>query len=149
MRSGELTRAEKEFRQDTAIEPDLPDTYEMLGEFYMREGRDPEAESSFQEALRKNSRMADSHFGIAKICFHQGKYQEALAEADAVLQIAPGGQGIHNLRGQILSKLGRKQEAQAEFARVNEADDARYSNEVETFREGRVPNPELTRQSPP
>jgi Tfp pilus assembly protein PilF len=62
----------------------------MLGEFYMREGSDPEAESSFQEALRKNSGMADSHFGIAKIYFHQGEYQEALAEADAALQIAPG-----------------------------------------------------------
>lgn len=93
--------------------------------------------------------MADSHFGIAKIYFHQGKYQEALAETDAALRIAPEGQGIHNLRGQILSKLGRKQEAQAEFASVNKADDERYSNEVGAFREGRVPNPELTQQPPP
>ena len=65
-----------------------------------------------------------------------------------MLRIAPGGQGIHSLRGQILGKLGRKQEAQAEFANVNKTGDARYSDEFQAFREGRVPNPELT-QPPP
>jgi hypothetical protein len=53
------------------------------------------------------------------------------------------------LRGQILSKLGRKEEAQAEFARVKKMTDANYSKDVESFSEGRVPNPELTRQPQP
>jgi tetratricopeptide (TPR) repeat protein len=148
-RTGEKDRAEAEFRRDIAIEPDLPDTYELLGEFYMRAGNDKEAEISFHEALRRNTRMTNSYFGLAKIYLHQGKNEQALATIDTALRFAPDSQGVHYLRGQTLAKLGRKKEAQAEFARVNKMDDSRYSNEVESFREGRVPNPELTQQLPP
>jgi Tfp pilus assembly protein PilF len=93
--------------------------------------------------------MTDSYFGLAKIYLHQGKNEQALATIDTALRFAPDSQGVHYLRGQTLAKLGRKKEAQAEFARVNKMDDSRYSNEVESFREGRVPNPELTQQLPP
>lgn len=148
-RAGNRDRAEQEFRRDITLEPDVPDTYELLGELYLRAGNDKDAESFFREALRRNPRMADSHFGIAKIYLHQGKYQQALAAIDSALRSAPDNQSAHYLRGQILSKLARRDEAQVEFAKVNKMDDSRYSNEVQSFREGRVPNPELTQQSPP
>ena len=143
-RTGDNVRAEKEFRRDIAIEPDVPDTYELLGEFYMRGGKDKEAEISFHEALRRNPRMADPHFGIAKIYLRQRKYESALAAIDAALRFAPDSQGVHYLRGQILGKLGRKEEAKSEFARVEKIADSTYTNDLKSFREGRVPNPELT-----
>ena len=62
--------------------------------------------------------MAGSHFGIAKIYVHQGKYEQALGEIDAALHLAPDSQGTHNLRGQILSKLGRKAEARTSYERA-------------------------------
>jgi Flp pilus assembly protein TadD len=142
-------RAEAEFRREIALEPDLPDTYELLGEFYLRAGKEQEAEKYYEEALRRSSRMGGSHFGIAKIRLHQGKYEQALAEIDIASRLAPDSQGVHNLRGQILSKLGRKEEAQLEFARVRKMTDANYSKDVESFSEGRVPNPELARQPQP
>jgi tetratricopeptide (TPR) repeat protein len=148
-RTGNKDRAEEEFRRDIAIEPDVPDTYELLGELYLRAGKDSKAEISFKEALRRSPKMAGSYFGIAKIYLHQGKYEQALTEIDAALRFAPENQSAHYLRGQLLSKLSRKQEAQIEFARVNEMDNSRYTNEVESFRDGRVPNPELTQQPPP
>jgi Flp pilus assembly protein TadD len=148
-RTGDNNHAEAEFRREIALEPDLPDTYELLGEFYLRAGKQEEAEKNFREALQRNSRMGGSHFGIAKIRLYQEKYQQALAEIDTASRLAPDSQGVHNLRGQILSKLGRKEEAQAEFARVKKMTDANYSRDVESFSEGRVPNPELTRQPPP
>jgi tetratricopeptide (TPR) repeat protein len=148
-RIGNKDRAEDEFRRDIAIEPDVPDTYELLGELYLRAGKDNEAETSFKEALRRSPRMAGSYFGIAKIYLHQGKYQQALRQIDAALHFAPENQSAHYLRGQLLSKLSRKEEAQVEFARVNKMDNSRYTNEVESFRDGRVPNPELTQQPPP
>jgi tetratricopeptide (TPR) repeat protein len=148
-RTGDKERAEQELRRDIAIEPDVPDTYELLGELYLRTGNDTEAEKFFNEALRRNSRMAGSHFGIAKIYLHQGKYEQALAAVDSALLFAPDNQGAHYVRGQILSKLARKDEAQIEFAKVNKMDDSRYTKEVQSFHGDRVPNPELTQQSPP
>jgi tetratricopeptide (TPR) repeat protein len=148
-RSGNKERAEEEFRRDIAIEPDVPDTYELLGELYLRAGNDSEAGKFFAEALHRNSRMAGSHFGMAKILLHQAKYPQALSAIDSALRFAPDNQGAHYLRGQILSKLGRRGEAQVEFAKVNQMGDSRYGNEVQSFREGGVPNPELTQQSPP
>ena len=149
MRSGDSRRAEEEFRRDIVIEPDLPDTYEVLGEFYMREGKDTEAESSFREALRRNARMAGAHYGIAKIYLHQGKYEQALTAIDAALQFAPGSQSVHYLRGQILAKLGRKEESRAEFVAVDKLAASSSARQVDSFDEGRVPNPELTQQPPP
>lgn len=148
-RSGNKDRAEQEFRRDIAIEPDVPDTYELLGELYLRAGKDNQAETSFKEALRHSPRMAGSYFGLAKIYLHQGKYEQALEEIDAAMHFAPENQSSHYLRGQILSKLLRTEEAQVEFARVNKMGNSRYANEVESFRDGRVPNPELTQQPPP
>jgi len=148
-RTGDMNRAERELRRDIAIEPDAPDPYEMLGELYARMGKDSEAENFFHEALRRNSRMPDSHFGMAKIYLHQEKYEQALAAIDASMRFAPGGQAVHYMRGQILSKLGRKHDAQVEFASVQKMTGSIYTNEVEKFQEGRVPNPELTQQSPP
>jgi tetratricopeptide (TPR) repeat protein len=148
-RTGDNVRAEAEFRRDIVIEPDLPDAYEMLGELYMRAGNDKEAEIAFHEALSRNPRMTDSNFGVAKIYLHQAKYQQALTSIDAALRFAPESQGIHYLRGQILGKLGRKDQAQAEFARVQKSADSTYTNEVESFRMERVPNPELTQQPLP
>ncbi len=148
-RSGNKDRAEEEFRRDIAIEPDVPDTYELLGELYLRAGKDNEAETSFKEALRRSPRMAGSYFGIAKIYLHQGNYEKALKETDEALRFAPENRSAHYLRGQLLSKLSRKEEAQSEFAKVNKMDNSRYISEVESFRDGRVPNPELTQQPPP
>jgi len=147
-RFGDKVRAENEFRRDIAIEPDLPDAFELLGEFYMRDSRDEEAEKSFREALRRNPNMADAHLGIAKIDLHRGDHELALQEIDAALRLSPGRQNLLYVRGQILSKLGRKNEAQAEFARVKNMADSRYANEVDAFREGQIPNPELTQQPP-
>jgi tetratricopeptide (TPR) repeat protein len=148
MRSGDSRRAEEEFRRDIGIEPELPDNYEVLGEFYMREGKDDEAENSFHEALRLNARMPGAHYGIAKIYLRQVKYQEALTAVDAALRFAPSSQSVHYLRGQILAKLGRKEESRAEFAAVDRMAASSSARQVESFDEGRVPNPELTQQPP-
>jgi tetratricopeptide (TPR) repeat protein len=148
-RSGDMKRAEEEFRRDIAIEPDLADAYEMLGDLYVRESKEAEAEDFYNQALQRNSRMAGSHFGIAKIYLHQEKYERALVAIDSAEHFAPDNQSVRYLRGQILSKLGRKEEAQVEFAKVKKITGAKYDHDLESFREERVPNPELTQQSLP
>jgi hypothetical protein len=52
------------------------------------------------------------------------------------------------LHGQILSKIGRKEEAKAEFAAVDKMAASSSAKDVESFEEGRLPSPEVSRQPP-
>jgi Tfp pilus assembly protein PilF len=135
--------AEKEFRKDLMVEPDLPDTYEQLGLFYLRTGNNDEAAKFFREALKRNPQMAASLVGLAKIYMQEEKYRDALAAIDPAVRLAPGSQSAHFLRGQILARLGRRGEAQAEFATAKKMMNADLSKRRESLGDERVPNPEL------
>ena len=56
---------------------------------------------------------------------------------------------MHYVRAQILTKLGRREEAQAEFSTVEKILESSNNKDLESFGEGRMPNPELTQQPPP
>jgi len=70
---------------------------------------------SVREALGLDSRLANSHLGLARIYQRRQKYAAALAEADAALAADPARTDAHYIRGQLLLRLGRKQEARKEM----------------------------------
>lgn len=144
-------RAEEEFRKDLEIEPDLPDTYELLGEYYMRMEKVDDAEKSFRKALRLNARMPGSLFGLAKIYYRREKYPQALESIDQALRFASNNQNVHFLRGRILLKVGRREEAQKELVTAAKMNNAKVEKDrdLQFGGEGRVPNPELTREPQP
>jgi tetratricopeptide (TPR) repeat protein len=135
--------AEAEFRQDLAVEPDLPDTYEQLGQFYQRAGNDGEATKFFHEALKRNPKMPGSLFGLAKIYMQQEKYRDALVAIDSAVKLAPDSQSVHFVRGQVLARLNRREEAQTEFAIAKKMVNADLSKRRESLSDQHVPNPEL------
>jgi Flp pilus assembly protein TadD len=145
MRTNENEQAEAEFRKEIAVEPDLPDIYEQLGEFYLKTDRDEEAAEAFREALKRNPKMPASLFGLAKIHLRQERYQQALAEINRALHLAPESQNVHFMRGRILMKLGRREEAQREMAAAKKILDAsaEQQNEPASMNDERVRNPEL------
>jgi Tfp pilus assembly protein PilF len=108
-----------------------------------------DAEKSFRDALQRDVKRPRSYFGLAKIHQLRGKYQEALRAIDDALRLAPDGQSVHYVRAQILTKLGRREEAQAEFSTVKKIHESNNNKDLESFGEGRVPNPELTLQPLP
>jgi len=148
VRTGDSARGEKEFLEDIRLEPDVPDTYELLGEFYRRAARDSEAEKCFHEALQRDPKMWGALSGLAKIYLRQEKYQQALGEIDAALLLAPSAQNLHFVRGQILKKLGRREEAEKELTIAAQARNAAVEKdrEADVLGNGRVPNPELKQQ---
>ena len=102
------------------------------------------AEKSYRDALRRNPRLVSSHLGLARIYQRREKYSLALAEIDAAGNLDPERTDIHYIRGQVLLRLGRKQEASKELAAA-----ARADNERETGPEkqvGSVPSPELMQE---
>ena len=145
MRVNDNERAEAEFRKEIAVEPDLPDIYEQLGEFYLKAGKDDEAEKAFQAALHRNPKMPASLFGLAKIHVRREKYQLALTEIDGAVRYAPDSQNVHFMRGRILMKLGRREEAQKEMLAAKRLLDASADKEREPapMDDSRVRNPEL------
>lgn len=143
MKKQENERAEKEFRKDIAIEPDLPDNYEQLGLLYLQVQKDEEAERSFHQALRYDARMPVSLLELGRLNQRQGKNREALAFLNSAEKLAPDNQNIHYIRGQVLLRLGRREEAQAELAASKKLVDASLSKQRAKYGDSPVPNPEL------
>ena len=145
VRAGDNTRGEEQFRQDISIEPDVPEPYQLLGEFYVRAGKDEEAEKFFKKALQRDPKMPDVLSGLAKIYLRQEKYSQALAEADAALRLAPNAGNLHFVRGRILTKMGRADEAKKELTLAAQMRNAAVERdkEMDSLSGGRLPNPEL------
>ena len=146
MKKQDNERAESEFRKDIAIEPDLPDDYEQLGLLYLQIQKDEEAERSFREALHHNPRMPVSLLELGRLYQRQGKNCESLTFLNSAEKIAPDNQNIHYVRGQVLLRLGRREEGQAELATSKKLLDAGLNKERDKYGDNPVPNPELKQQ---
>ena len=147
LRSGDKdTLAEEEFRKDVAIEPDLAENYAQLGILYAREQKPEEAETAFAEALRRDAKMASAHFGLAQLYFDEAKLAPALREVDAALALAPESQNAHYLRGRILTRLGRQDDAKAELAATQKLLNQSLGKARADLDEQAIPNPELTHE---
>lgn len=138
--------AEEEFRKDLAIEPDLADDYAQLGLLYARGQKKEEAERAFEQALRRDSRMASAHQGLAQLYFGEEKFALALGEANAAVKLAPESQKAHYLRGRILTRLGRQTEGRAELAAAQKLMNQSLGKARADLDEEAIPNPELTRE---
>jgi len=138
--------AEEEFRKDIAVEPDLADDYAQLGVLYTRMQKVELAEQAFRQALQYDARMGAARFGLAQLYFNQAKYDAALREVDAALQIAPESQNAHYLRGKILARLGREEDSRAELAATQKLMNQSLGKARADLGDKSVPNPELTHQ---
>jgi tetratricopeptide (TPR) repeat protein len=93
--------------------------------------------------LRRDSRLANSYFGLAKIYQRQEKYAAALTEIDAALKLDPERTDLHYVHGQVLLHLGRKEEAKKELDAAVRIDNERRATREKQMDTGTVPSPEL------
>jgi tetratricopeptide (TPR) repeat protein len=112
----ELDAAVEELRKDISIEPDIGYNYEQLGRVYLQQGREDEAEKAFLQALEHEPRLPIALMELAKTHLRRGDLQTASREAGSAVNLAPKNQNAHFVYGQVLQKLGRQQEASAQFA---------------------------------
>jgi tetratricopeptide (TPR) repeat protein len=139
-------QAEEEFRKDIAIDPDLADNYYQLGLLYARQQKAAEAEKAFREALNRDPNRSGAWFGLARIYQSQENYPQALKAVSESIRLVPDSNKTHFLRGQILQKLGRQDEARAEFATAKKLMDASLHKNREEMDEYMLPNPELKQE---
>jgi len=62
------------------------------------------------------------------------------------LKFGPKNQPLHDLRGQILKRLGRTEEAQAEMKAASELYEQSLTRRQKEFASGPLPNPEVNRE---
>ena len=138
--------AEAAFRKDTEVEPDSPYGFEQLGKLYLRADRERDARDAFEQALQRESRLPDTLLELAKIEMHSSNLALSLRRIDAALKLTPDDRSAHYLRGQILQKMGRRMDAQAEFARARDLAAATVDRERANFTKDQPPDPQLAIQ---
>jgi tetratricopeptide (TPR) repeat protein len=115
-RRHELERAKKEFLADVALEPEVAFNYDQLGGVSWDLEQYAEAARYYREALRRDSHIASSAFGLARFYRKEEKYAQALAALDTAGKLDPASASVHYLRGQILVRVGRKEEGRKYLA---------------------------------
>ena len=146
MNKQKFEQARDEFRKDIALEPDVAENYDQLGTTYTYLHQQSEAENCFREAIRRDANLASPHFGLGKILREQEEYPQALAELDTAEKLLPDDYHIRFVRGQVLMRLGRRQEAQEELNLSSRMLDARLKQNPRADQMQPVPSPEVTSQ---
>jgi Tfp pilus assembly protein PilF len=109
---------------------------------------DENAEKYLLKALHLDQSLASSHYQLAKVYQREGKFVLALKQIDAADKLDPNSYPVHYVRGQVLQKLGRTQEAKAEMQNVTRMMNGARSKRQQELYGGAVPSPELTQESP-
>jgi tetratricopeptide (TPR) repeat protein len=143
LKKQDYERARDEFLKDAAIEPDVVNNYDELGDVYSLLQQDSEAEKNYREALRRDPRMVNPYVGLAKIYQREEKYPQALSAIESAGKLDPGRTDIHYLKGQVLIRLGRKDEGKKELETSVRLDNERRAARQKQMESGTVPSPEL------
>lgn len=140
--------AEAEYRKDIELEPDLAYSHEQLARMYLRDDKEQEALEEFRAALARDARQPNSHLEVARILMRKGgAYQkQALEELNAAKEYAPRNHSVRTMRGQLLIRMGRKEEGQAELAEAKKLFASGLAQEQEKMQEHLVPSPEVNQQ---
>jgi tetratricopeptide (TPR) repeat protein len=111
--SGDLGRAEGEFREALRIQPDLPTAQSNLGHVLAARGELPEAARYFAQAVRRVPNDADVHVNFAATLLGLGRRDDALREIEAALKLRPNFGLAHLNAAEILNGRGDKADARA------------------------------------
>ena len=141
-KKGDYEAAKSEFLADIALEPDVVFNYDELGNVFFMLENDAEATKAYQHALKLDPKMLDAHLGLAKVYQRQQQYEKALQELTVAGGLDPTSSRIHYLRGQILLKMGRKEEGKQELDTSVAMSSARRDQRQKELEGEAIPNPE-------
>src|SRR3569623_381973 len=128
LQRGDLAAAERGFAAVLAGAPDNTQALHLLGIVRAQQGRMAEAESLMARAVAADPRAADVRVNHGNVLNLLGRFDEALADHDRSLKLAPGRGEILRSRAGLLLSLKRHAEALAAWRSLRTADPAaRYA----------------------
>jgi len=104
--SGDLTRAENEFREALRVEPDLPAAQSNLGHVLAARGNLPEAAWYFERAVRRAPNDADTRVNFAATLTGLNHPGDALRQLEAAVKLRPDFGLAHLQAAEILAARG-------------------------------------------
>jgi tetratricopeptide (TPR) repeat protein len=115
LRVAEFDLARSEAERLSQADPHGPDVMSLYGDALWASGRFEDAEGKYRDALARVPGLARGHHGMAKSLAARGHLDEALAEAQAALRLAPRDLEIHHTVGTIFERMHKYEEAAAAF----------------------------------
>jgi protein O-GlcNAc transferase len=151
-----LEKAKEEFTRDLALQTasHVSDNaaaydYDQLGIVAYLQQQNQEAQRDFEEAVKREPSIGTSWYGLAKIYRKQGHLSQALKAIDHALAIDPNSASVHYLRSQVLTQLGRKEEAQTDLADVRRLQRESLDQLEKQMEGGKYHDPQLAEESAP
>jgi tetratricopeptide (TPR) repeat protein len=117
-RKGDFKQAEEAFQQAVTNQPNDPRALTALGQVQEQLGKTPDSIETFSKVIALDPRSSDAHVNLGIALGDHADLAAALQESLVATRLAPDSASAHFLRGRLLSDLGRRDEARAEFRKV-------------------------------
>jgi len=114
----QVDQAIEVFQDLLKARPDCREGHNGLGIIALDDGRTEEAISEFKKVIDVDPDFADVHYNLALAYLRLDKRHEALSHLNSLLEIDTFNAQGYDLRGDVLSQLGRKNEAIADYQRA-------------------------------
>ena len=113
---GEIARAKKEFAEELAIDPRNAAAEYILGEMARQASDWTEAIARFSSAAKLDANFGDAFMGWGAALIAERKFEEAVRPLQRAAALQPGNTAAHYNLGLALMRIGKKEEADKEFA---------------------------------
>lgn len=112
--------AENDFRRAIALAPSHAAAHQWLATFLLAAGRADEALDEIRQAQDGEPLSRAINTDVGFVHYYSGRYDEAIKQLDAVLEMDPEFPAAHLWRGRSLQELGQHDAAIASFRRVDD-----------------------------
>ncbi|MBW4565267.1 MAG: tetratricopeptide repeat protein [Mojavia pulchra JT2-VF2] len=104
---GEFETAEYYYRQAIALQPDLVEAHNHLGEVLQNQGRLDDAFKFYQQAIKIQPDYPDAYHNLGHIFKQKGNFNKAIEAYQQALKLKPDMAVTHNNLGTTLKALNR------------------------------------------
>jgi tetratricopeptide (TPR) repeat protein len=108
--------AKKEFQQELELDPANAGAEYVLGELAREQNQWPEAIQHFSRATELDTGFGDAFLGLGTSLLSAKKFAEAIPSLQTAVKLEPRNPGAHYNLATALTRVGRKEEADKEFA---------------------------------
>ena len=109
-------RAKQEFLKEVEIDPKNAGAQYILGELARRDEKCDEAIARFSQAAKLDSNFGEAYLGWGACLVALKHYEEAIPPLEAAVRMQQGNPAAHYNLAVALSRTGKKEEAEQEFA---------------------------------
>jgi tetratricopeptide (TPR) repeat protein len=108
--------ARKEFQEELKIDPSNAGAEYILGEMARQAGQWPEAIQHFSRATELDAGFGDAFLGLGNSLISAKRFSDAIPPLQTAVKLEARNPGAHYSLATALTRAGRKEEAEKEFA---------------------------------